>query len=47
MLQEEFKKAIIAKEIGNYFENIQHTSFTYIFIWVRKLDSNSLTKTKN
>ena len=21
--------------------------FTYIFIWVRKLDSNSLTKTKN
>ena len=25
----------------------QHTSFTYIFIWVRKLDSNSLTKTKN
>jgi len=28
-------------------ENIQHTSFTYIFIWVRKLDSNSLTKKKN
>ena len=26
----------------NYFENTQHTSFTYIFIWVRKLDSNSL-----
>jgi len=26
---------------------IQHFSFTYIFIWVRKLDSNSLTKTKN
>jgi len=23
---------------GNYFENIQHTSFTCIFIWVRKLD---------
>ena len=23
------------------------TSFTYIFIWVRKLDSNSFTKTKN
>ena len=22
-------------------------SFTYIFVWVRKLDSNSLTKTKN
>ena len=31
----------------NYFENIQHFSFTYIFIWVRKLDSDSLTKTKN
>ena len=25
----------------------QHTSFTYLFIWVRKFDSNSLTKTKN
>ena len=34
-------------EDGNYFENIQHFSFTYIFIWVRKFDSNSLTKTKN
>ena len=34
-------------ENGNYFENIQHTSFTYIFILVRKLDSNSHTKTKN
>jgi hypothetical protein len=31
----------------NYFENIQHFSLTYIFIWVRKLDSNSLTKTMN
>ena len=29
-----------------YF-NIQHFSFTYIFVWVRKLDSNSLTKAKN
>jgi hypothetical protein len=29
------------------FENIQHTIFSYIFIWVRKLDSNNLTKTKN
>jgi len=29
------------------FENIQHTRFTYIIIWDRKLDSNSLTKTKN
>ena len=28
------------------FENIQHFSFTYIFLWIRKLDSNSLTKTK-
>jgi len=26
---------------------MQHTSFTYIFMWVRKLDSNSLTKMKN
>jgi len=26
---------------------LRHTSFTYIFIWVRKLNSNSLTKTKN
>ena len=26
---------------------MQYTIFTYIFIWVRKLDSNSLTKTKN
>jgi len=24
-----------------------HTSFTYIFIWVRKLVSNILKKTKN
>jgi hypothetical protein len=30
-----------------HFENIQHTSFTCIFVWVRKLDSNNLTKTKN
>jgi len=33
--------------IENIWFPIQHTSFTYIFIWVRKLDSNSLTKTKN
>ena len=32
---------------GLWNVDIQHTSFTYIFIWVRKLDSNSLTKTKN
>ena len=31
---------------GNHSEVI-HTSFTYIFIWVRKLDCNSFTKTKN
>ena len=37
----------VSKFGGNYLENIQHTSFTYIFIWVRKLNSNSLTKTKN
>jgi len=29
------------------FWKYKHTIFTYIFIWVRKLDSNSLTKTKN
>jgi len=34
-------------EKGNYFENIQHTIFSYIFIWVRKLDSSSFTKKKN
>jgi len=27
--------------------HIQHASFTYIFIWVRILDSNNLTKSKN
>jgi len=27
--------------------NIQHFSFAYIFIWVRKLGSDSLTETKN
>jgi len=31
----------------HYFENIKHSIFTYIFIWVGKFDSNSLTKTKN
>jgi len=30
-----------------YITSGWHTSFTYIFIWVRKLDSNNLTKTKN
>ena len=42
-------KGTIFKKVsnGNYSENIQHTSFTYIFVWVRKLDSNSLTKPKN
>ena len=28
---------MLESENGNYFENIQHTSFTYIFIWVRKI----------
>ena len=32
---------------GNHFEIIQHFSFAYIFIWVRKLDFDSLTETKN
>ena len=31
----------------NNFENTQHFNFTYIFIWVRKLDFDSLTETKN
>jgi len=34
-------------EKGNYFENIQHFSYAYIFIWVRKMDTDSLTETKN
>jgi len=29
------------------FEIIQHFSFAYIFIWVRKLDFDSLTETQN
>jgi hypothetical protein len=41
------KRTIFKKENGNYFENIQHFSFTYIFIWIRKLDSDILTETKN
>jgi hypothetical protein len=42
------KRTIFRKvRTENYFENIQHFSFAYIFIWVRKLDSDSLTKTKN
>ena len=31
----------------NYFEIIQHFSFTYVFVWIRKLDFDSLTETKN
>ena len=31
----------------SYFEIIQHSSFTYIFVSVRKLDFDSLTETKN
>jgi hypothetical protein len=38
-----FKK----RENGNHFEIIQHFSFTYIFVWVRKLDFDSLTGTEN
>jgi len=34
-------------ENGNHFEIIQHSSFAYIFIWVRELDFDSLTETKN
>ena len=32
---------------GNHFEIIQHSSFACIFIWVRKLDFDSLTEKKN
>ena len=42
------KRTIFRKvRTENYFENTQHFSFAYIFIWVRKLDSDSLTETKN
>ena len=34
-------------ENGNHFEIIQHSSFAYIFVRVRKLDFDSLTETKN
>jgi hypothetical protein len=30
-----------------YFKIIQHFSFAYIFVWVRKFDFDSLTETKN
>jgi hypothetical protein len=30
-----------------YFEIIQHFGFAYIFVWVRKLDFESLTETNN
>ena len=33
--------------LWNFNETCISFSFTYIFIWVRKLDFNSLTKTKN
>jgi len=33
--------------IGNGSGFMQHFSYAYIFIWVRKLDSDSLTETKN
>jgi hypothetical protein len=43
------KKSVITQNLAflSYFENIQHFSFAYSFIWVRKLDSDSLTETKN
>jgi hypothetical protein len=43
----EWNKRMLMKEKGNYFENIKHFSFAYVFVWVRKLDSDSLTETKN
>ena len=41
------KRTIFWKVRMETILKIYNTSFTYIFIWVRKLDSNSLTKTKN
>ena len=42
------KRTVIKKLRKGSILKIHNTlSFTYIFIWVRKLDSNSLTKTKN
>ena len=41
------KRTIFFRKVRNYFENIQHVSFAYMFIWVRKMDSDNLTETKN
>jgi len=41
------KRTIFKKVRTETILKIYNTSFTYIFIWVRKLDSNSLTETKN
>jgi len=41
------KRTIFKKVRKETILKIYNTSFTCIFIWVRKLDSNSLTKTKN
>jgi hypothetical protein len=41
------KGTIFRKARTETILKIYNTSFTYIFIWVRKLDCNSLTKTKN
>ena len=38
---------LITVLLNKKIKTIQHTGFTYIFISFRKLDSNSLTKTKN
>jgi len=41
------RELFLGKWEWKIFENIQHFGFAYIFMWVRKLDSNRLTKTKN
>jgi len=41
------KRTIFRKVRMETILKIYNTSFAYIFIWVRKLDSDSLTKTKN
>jgi len=41
------KRTIFKKVRRETILKIYNTSFAYIFIWVRKLDSNSLIKTNN
>ena len=41
------KRTIFKKVRTESFEIIQHFNFTHIFIWVRKLDFDSLAEKKN